>query len=331
MTIPVIAFFNNKGGVGKTSLVYHLSWMLALMDKKVVVADLDPQANLTAAFLDDEECIDLWSDEGSRDTIYGGIDPLITRTGDIHGITPREISSNLILIPGDLELSKYEDLSSTEWNNCLNGQVGAFRVVSAFWRIAQNIANDYDADLVLFDLGPNLGAINRAALISSDFVVIPLAPDIYSLQGLRNLGPTLKKWRSDWAKRLAEKSDDTVPLPKGTISPVGYVVLQHTEHLKRPVKAYSHWIAEIPGTYEKEILHKPKKNTISVQNDPNCLAMLKHYRSLIPLGQEARKPIFSLTPADGAIGAHFQSSKNTYSDFESLAKKILSKIGIHLA
>ena len=54
MTVPILAFFNNKGGVGKTSLVYHMAWMYADLGRTVVAVDLDPQANLTAAFLDEE-------------------------------------------------------------------------------------------------------------------------------------------------------------------------------------------------------------------------------------------------------------------------------------
>jgi cellulose biosynthesis protein BcsQ len=54
MRPPIIAFFNNKGGVGKTSLVYHLAWMYLDLGLKVIAADLDPQANLTAAFLDED-------------------------------------------------------------------------------------------------------------------------------------------------------------------------------------------------------------------------------------------------------------------------------------
>ncbi len=46
--MQVIAFFNNKGGVGKTTLVYHLAWMFAEMKLSVVAADLDPQSNLTS-------------------------------------------------------------------------------------------------------------------------------------------------------------------------------------------------------------------------------------------------------------------------------------------
>ena len=61
MTVPVIAFFNNKGGVGKTSLVYHVAWMLAEQGYRILTADLDPQGNLSAAFLDESRLEKLWS------------------------------------------------------------------------------------------------------------------------------------------------------------------------------------------------------------------------------------------------------------------------------
>ena len=51
MSVPVLTFFNNKGGVGKTSLVYHLSWMFSMSGERVVAVDLDPQANLTSPLL----------------------------------------------------------------------------------------------------------------------------------------------------------------------------------------------------------------------------------------------------------------------------------------
>ena len=52
--MKIIAFFNNKGGVGKTTLVYHLAYMLAEQGYKVLAADLDPQSNLTAMFLEEK-------------------------------------------------------------------------------------------------------------------------------------------------------------------------------------------------------------------------------------------------------------------------------------
>ncbi len=56
----------------------------------------------------------------------------------------------------------------------------------------------------------------------------------------------------------------------------------------------------------------------------NCLALLKHYHSLMPMAMEARKPIFLLKPADGAIGAHFQAVQRSYTDFKSLCEKIIT-------
>ena len=58
--MKTIAFFNNKGGVGKTSLVYHLAFMFAERGQSVVAVDLDPQANLSSMFVDDERMESLW-------------------------------------------------------------------------------------------------------------------------------------------------------------------------------------------------------------------------------------------------------------------------------
>jgi chromosome partitioning protein len=332
MSVPVIAFFNNKGGVGKTSLVYHLAWMFADLGAKVVAADLDPQANLTAAFVDDEDLESLWS---SGNTIYGFIEPLIKGTGDVeylHFLEALELlqQERLLLLPGDLRLSTFEDELSSQWPLCLDGRERAFRVESAFWRVMQRAAHDAEADVILVDLGPNLGSINRAGLIAADFVVIPLSPDLYSLQGLRNLGPTLKRWRRDWTDRLGRKPEMDLELPTGMIKPLGYVVLQHSVRLDRPVRAYEKWIDRIPGEYRESVLSESGDDKYTVQNDPHKLALLKHYRSLMPMAQEARKPMFHLKPADGAIGAHFQSAQEAYRDFKALAFAIADRAGLSL-
>ena len=328
MSVTVISFFNNKGGVGKTSLVYHLAWMYANQGLRVVAADLDPQANLTAAFLDETILEELWPEGEHPKTISGCLEPLRIRTGDITEPHLQLIEDNLALVVGDLSLSGFEDKLSSEWNPCLSGDEGAFRVISAFWRILQRSAVAHRADLVVMDLGPNLGAINRAALIATDYVVIPLSPDLFSLQGLRNLGPTLRSWREEWKKRLRERPSRDWPLPSGTMNPVGYIVLQHSVRLDRPVKADERWIQKIPGVYREAVLEKPAADDITIKNDEHCLALLKHYRSLMPLAQEARKPMFFLKSADGAIGSHLGVVQEAYKDFRKLAHDIARRAGI---
>ena len=69
----------------------------------------------------------------------------------------------------------------------------AFRVTTAFWRVIKEAATRHEADIVLIDVGPKLGAINRAALVAWSYGVMPVAPDLSSLQGLKNLGPPLRQ------------------------------------------------------------------------------------------------------------------------------------------
>lgn len=331
MSVPVLTFFNNKGGVGKTSLVFHLAWMFAEMGKRVVAIDLDPQANLTSAFLPEETLEELWDPQEppkGGTTIFRCIQPL-TKVGDIQQPITQAIHPRLHLVPGDLALAGFEDQLSSAWTAAMdsnqNNLYRPFRLLTAFWQVAQMAAQDHHADLILADVGPNLGAINRSALIGSDHVVIPLAADLFSLQGLRNLGPTLKGWRSDWSKRTENWKGHDFELPSGAMHPEGYILMQHMERLSRPVKAYKKWVDRIPGTYRESVLGQAGSSFVK-SNDGNCLARLKHYRSLVPMAQEVRKPIFHLSSADGAIGSHSQAVKDAWSDFKALAVQIEQRI-----
>lgn len=327
---PVLTLFNNKGGVGKTSLVYHLAWMLAQQGKRVLACDLDPQANLTAAFLDEERLEELWL-EDRRDaptTIYRCVQPL-TEVGDLRPPELQPIAPRLALLAGDLALSGFEDRLSSEWPESLGSSnlYRPFRILSAFWQVAQIGAQQHAADVILVDVGPNLGAINRSALIASDAVLVPLGADLFSLQGLRNLGPTLRRWRADWSKRVDNWEEPAFNLPSGRMRPIGYVVQQHGVRLSRPVKAYDRWVNRIPSIYRTSVLNEPEPPTsLLTKDDPHCLATMKHYRSLIPLGQEARKPIFDLSVADGALGNHALAVRDARADFKRLASKIVEQL-----
>ncbi len=332
MTAPIIAFFNNKGGVGKTSLVYHLAWMYFDLGLKVIAADLDPQANLTAAFLDEDRLEEVWegTNADSYNTVFRCVKPLLSGIGDIATPNLEIIEDGLSLLIGDLQLSGFEDELSSQWSDCLDRKERAFRVISAFWRALSQAASIDSADVVLVDLGPNLGAINRAALIASDYVVVPLSPDLFSLQGLKNLGPTVRRWREEWQERIPKNPVSNLALPEGKMQPVGYVILQHGVRFDRPVKAFQRWIERIPHIYSSEVLQEPNEialtpSTDPTSTDPNRLALLKHYQSLMPMAQESRKPIFHLKPADGAIGAHIYAVKDVYKDFKDLAEKIASR------
>lgn len=315
-----IAFFNNKGGVGKTTLVYHVAYMMAEKGYNVIVADLDPQANLSSMFLSEAG---LYEKINQGLSIMEALKPLVKGTGDIQDAHVEPISHNLHLIIGNLDLASFEDELSKSWGESMDGKEPAFRKMSSFYRILKNAALSVSADYILLDVGPNLGAINRAALIAVDFVIVPVGADLFSVQGITNVGQTLKDWRMGWHRRLTVNPEPQLALPEGKIQPIGYIVSQHGVKESRAVSAYLNWAEKIPAIYRAAILDQAPAANILLDNDPHCLAQLKHYRSLAPMAMESNKPMFFLKPADGAIGAHLQAVRKAYSDFEELTLKIL--------
>lgn len=321
-----IALFNNKGGVGKTTLAYHLAHMLARLGHRTLAADLDPQANLTSAFFDEDRLAGLWDNTGI--TILTAVEPIIRGIGDIEPIEPTSITERLWLLPGNLGLSRFEDKLSEAWPKCFGGDEASLRATSAFHRVMRFAAEKVDAELVVVDVGPNLGAINRAALLASDHLVVPLAADLFSLQGLRNLGPTLRDWRRNWRENTLPKVPKGLDVPRGDMSPMGYVILQHAVRLDRPVKAYQSWLERIrPEFYEAVLAATP----VNGNSDPYELATLRNYRSLMPLAQDARKPMFELRAADGALGSTGRLVQICFDEFRTLAEAIATKAGVPTA
>ena len=328
-----IAFFNNKVGVGNTSLVYHLAWMFQDLGLSVVAADFDPQANLTSMFLNEDRLEELWPSGKHPLTIQGAIDPIIRGSGDIQPPHVEVITSKIGLIAGDLELSNFEDTLSDAWRKCQNGDEAAFHVMTALSRAVHIAGEERAADIVLMDVAPNLGAMNRSALISADYVVVPLSSDVFALQGLRTLGPKLREWHDAWRNIEKEFLPDLgYPIPSGYMHSIGYVVMQHAVRVDRPVKAHLRWMGKIPSEFHISVLNDDANlpEPYPVTEDKFCLATLKHYPSLMPLAMESRKPMFHLRPADGAIGSNIEAVKDCYQDFKKLAIRIAESTQLEL-
>lgn len=321
--MKTVAFFNHKGGVGKTTLVYHLAWMYSELGTRTLAVDLDPQAGATSMFLE-EEALEALYEGTATTTIYRALRPLISGTGEVEAVRLSPQSQSLSLVSGDLALSSMEDELSREWLASPDENQRAFQAVSAISRIVRQVAEEHEAKIVLLDVGSSLGALSRATLIGADYVVIPLAPDLYSWQSLSHLGPALRLWRSEWQTRFKSGECESIGFasPEGKMEPLGYVVLQHAVRADRPVKAPRNWADRIPETYARQILQREENFPKSVHDDPNCLAMLKNNRSLLPMAREAHRPMFLLRAADGAIGGHALAVQACYAEFKRLALEI---------
>lgn len=341
MTATSIALFNNKGGVGKTTLAYHLAHMMNRLGLSVLAVDLDPQANLTSVCLDENEIEELWANPSEliaqgavavalpgagrvRDdrTVADAVRPILEGTGDVALVEPVLLRPGLWLLPGSLDLSRFEDKLSNEWFKSFAGDIAAIRTTTAFHRMIEHAAAAVEADIVLIDVGPNLGAINRAALIAADSVLMPLAADLFSLKGLSNLGPTLREWRHNWRQVVLPQVPAGISAPRAEMTPLGYVIMQPEMRLDRPVKAYERWLERIPWVYSAAVLGEQKP---SPHDDRHHIATLRNYRSLMPLAHDARKPMFELKAADGALGSTQKYVQTCYREFKGLAENLLQR------
>lgn len=320
-----ITFFNNKGGVGKTTLLCNIAAYLALhLNKKVCVIDADPQCNATQYFFDDK-IVDKIYDSTARTTIYSIIEPLSIGEGYSKSIPVRKSEAfGIDVVLGDPRLALIEDFFAREWASSKSGDIRGIKSSLAFSEILSRL-NGYD--FVLIDVSPSLGAINRAILLSSDFFVSPMSIDIFSLRAFENITEWLKDWTDDWDSALSNvKAADRKNIPSlkhGKAKFLGYVTQQYLAKTdasgqRRAVGAYEKIQSRIDGViaecFSDQDLAEP----------PFQIGTVPNLFSLIPMSQSSHKPVFQLTGKDGVVGAHFAKVQDSKDIFGKVAKQLAS-------
>lgn len=322
----IVSFFNHKGGVGKTTLIYNVGLALASSGHKVLFVDLDPQANLTSAALDATKLEQVLSDD---QTIHACLLPTIEGSGDIASIDPIAIRNSAWILPGSILLSEFEEISPQGWTETLAGNVRGFRASTAVYRVVKSAAEMVDADFAFLDLGPNVGSLNRTAILGSDGFVVPLAPDLFSLSALPSVGKSVALWIEDWrsANEGARRRSLNIEfaLPNGLPVPLGYISQQFSVYRQAPTNAYKRWIERIPGAYESGIIEPLRKAGVSIPTEAPKIGEVRNLSSLIPMAQRTNQAVFELSGVD-ARGSQYTRARDTYKLFEGLAKSIESRV-----
>jgi cellulose biosynthesis protein BcsQ len=220
-----LTLFNHKGGVGKTTLAVNLAFALAQRGKTVLLVDSDPQCNLTS-YLVQADVVDKWLDESEGahgKTIWSALRPVIEAGKNIRFINPSERAERVYLLPGDIRLSEYELDLQQSWIDCLQRKIRGFVGTTALSSLVDASAKSVGADFVLYDVGPNIGPLNRAILLDCDFFIVPAACDYFSSRALKTLGHSIANWIRDWdiISKIAPKE---VPLLAGRPVYLGYVL-----------------------------------------------------------------------------------------------------------
>ena len=330
---PIISIFNNKGGVGKTTYMFHIAHLLERKGKIVLMVDCDSQCNLTAYALQDNEINRSWN-EKKGNSIWRVIEDVYEGIGDIRKRSPSKINSkcsNLHLVPGDLLLSNYEDQLGNTWNSATGGSTPDLRVQSAIYRYIIWAAEKVKADIVMVDLGPNLGALNRAVLGASDYFIVPVSPDLFSLRGTENLGSKLEAWREGWEQCNRQCKNKNLKLPPGTPVFFGYVMQQHNirQNSAGMTKGWQTFVDDIKEAIENNIISKLKshKQVYAWDDKTFDLGKIPNLHSLISYSLKARKPVFDCRSKDGLVGEHItRAIKDSVKHFEPIANRLMTVI-----
>jgi len=306
-----IALFNHKGGVSKTTSTFNLGWMLAKKGKKVIIVDCDPQCNLTGmvlGFKKSDEFDTIYKGKGVRN-IRDGLAPAFeSRPTNIEPVICVKIKGQpkMLLLPGHIGLAEYEVTLGIAQE--LSGSLVTLQNLPGSLSHLFNItAEEYDADIVLVDMSPSLGPINQNLLMTSDYFVVPMAPDYFSVMATDSLASILPKWAS-WSKRaiiqpVLQKA--TYPFPNKNPKFLGIIIQKYRlRGGKTPSAAFQKWIDEIekgvatrlvPVLKENGMLLPDKTYKAAGVQPTKPLIQMSDFNSLIALSQKHKAPIFDLT------------------------------------
>lgn len=325
-TAPRLAIFNHKGGVGKTTLTVNLAFAVAEMGYKVLLVDSDPQCNLTSYLIEETVVNDLLdnSDDEAGATLWSALKPIAEADGDAKSVPPIEIGINLHLLPGDIRLAEFEGELAQFWNECFQRKSKGFRGTGALSNLVNEAAAKIGADLILYDSGPNIGALNRVILLDCDFFLIPAACDFFSTRAIRTLGRALSEWISSW-QTILELAPENVYLMPGKPKLLGYVPQRFRVYASRPSAQFAALLPRIEKTVKEDVitvLERLDKELISAAIHPLNIAEVKDFSGLSTSAQIQGVALWNV---DGAPPEQRSEARRV---FNQLAVAVLHRAGL---
>lgn len=296
VSAPVrITLFNHKGGVGKTTLTANIAFALAEIGKSVLLVDSDPQCNLTSYLLADDVVDELLneSDGPHGRTIWSALRPVShgDRTGRL--VAPIPVG-DIALLPGDIRLSSFEETLNESWIGCFRRRLGALYATTSISTLVSALHGQSGYDYVFFDSGPNIGPLNRVLLLDSNYFIVPVACDLFSVRALATLGQAIGTWMSD-ADTVNAIAPDDVPLLGAKPKLFGYIPQRFRVYGQLMAKEASLYLREIKSRIHHDVASVLRKHDESLAPPPGedpRLGQVKDLASLVQVAQREGTPLW---------------------------------------
>jgi cellulose biosynthesis protein BcsQ len=296
-----LAVFNHKGGVGKTTLTVNIAAAIASFGKTVLLVDSDPQCNLTS-YLVEPTVVDSMldnSDTAEGRTIWSALKPLAESSGELKVVKPQAVR-DLLLIPGDIQLSAFEQDLHSSWAECFQRRVRGFKGTTALSLLVNRLCEKHDVDFVFYDSGPNIGPLNRVILLDCDEFIVPAACDLFSVRAFKTLGQTLSGWIRDWDTILKLAPDDVYLLP-GRPRLMGFIAQRFRQYARDVAQDYRYLIPRIQRHIVSDVanvLSKIDDSLATASITDNKLGMVKDFGRLATAAQVKGVPIWEVGNAN---------------------------------
>jgi cellulose biosynthesis protein BcsQ len=342
--VKIISLFNHKGGVSKTTTTFNLGWMLARKNQSVLIVDCDPQCNLTGMVLgfehlDDAEII--VGTEAEPRNIREALAPAFeSRPSLIRPVRCIQVPKNdrLFLLPGHIGLAEYEVTLGIAQE--LSGSLVTLRNLPGSLRYAiEKTAEKYEIDIVLVDMSPSLGAINQNLLTTSDYFIVPMHPDYFSLMAIESLAVVLPKWKAwaDSAKGIPVLREAEYPFPDVKPKFLGYVIQKYRPRNRgAPSAAFQGWIDQVVTDVADKLVPALGKAGMMLDDQQYKAAgfapylpllQMSDFNSLIARSQEHQVPIFELTDDQlDQVGVVLKTTKASMENFRALFDEAADRV-----
>jgi cellulose biosynthesis protein BcsQ len=338
-----ISLFNHKGGVSKTTTTFNLGWMLAKKGKRVLLVDCDPQCNLTGMFLGFEgmEDIEKIYNKGGIRNLRDGLAPAFeSKPIPLSAVTCEVMKKQdkLFLLPGHIGIAEYETTLGIAQE--LSGSLVTLQnLPGAPARLLELTAKKYQIDIVLIDMSPSLGPINQNLLSTSDFFLVPMAPDYFSMMAVESLSSVLPKWKA-WAVQAASikvLQDATYPLPKCDPKFLGTIIQKYRlRSSNTPSTAFQKWIDEIQKKVDEKLLPvleaagmlmPAEAYTSAGFKAGEPLLQMSDFNGLIAQSQKHSAPVFALTDSQlEQTGIVLERTKKSMKQFAKLYSEAADRV-----